>query len=68
MKERKLPSLLIVIATKLNYWLTAKKIGKKQMPKNGHLTWKAIYQPGKVVAVGYKNGKRVLVETEETRI
>lgn len=23
------------------------------MPKNGHLTWKAIYQPGKVVAVGY---------------
>ena len=38
------------------------------MPKNGHLTWKASYQPGKVVAVGYKNGKRVLVETEETRI
>ena len=38
------------------------------MPKNGLLTWKAIYQPGKVVAVGYKNGKRVLVETEETRI
>lgn len=36
------------------------------MPKNGHLTWKAIYQPGKVVAVGYKNGKRVLVETVET--
>lgn len=32
------------------------------MPKNGHLTWKAIYQPDKVVAVGYKNGKRVLVE------
>lgn len=24
MKERKLPSLLIVIATKWNYWLTAK--------------------------------------------
>lgn len=36
------------------------------MPKNGHLTWKAIYQPGKVVAVGYKNGKRVSVETVET--
>ena len=48
--------------------VNGKKIGKKQMPKNGHLTWKAIYQPGKVVAVGYKNGKRVLVETEETRI
>lgn len=27
---------------------------------------KTKYQPGKVVAVGYKNGKRVLVETVET--
>lgn len=46
--------------------VNGKKTGKKQMPKNGHLAWKAIYQPGKVVAVGYKNGKRVLVENVET--
>lgn len=46
--------------------VNGKKTGKKQIPKNRHLTWKAIYQPGKVVAVGYKNGKRVLVETVET--
>lgn len=36
------------------------------MPKNGHLKWKAVYQPGKVVATGYKNGKRILTETIET--
>ena len=36
------------------------------MPRNGHLKWKAVYQPGKVVAIGYKNGKRILTETVET--
>ena len=36
------------------------------MPKNGHLKWKAVYQPGKVVAKGYKNGKVILTETIET--
>ena len=46
--------------------VNGKKLGRQQMPKNGHLKWKAIYQPGKVVAVGYKNGKRILTETIET--
>jgi len=46
--------------------VNGKKLGRKQMPKNGHLKWKVIYQPGKVVAVGYKNGKRILTETIET--
>lgn len=36
------------------------------MPANGHLKWKAVYQPGRVVAIGYKNGKRILTETIET--
>ena len=36
------------------------------MPRYGHLKWKAVYQPGKVVATGYKNGKRILVQTVET--
>ena len=46
--------------------VNGKKLGRQQMPKNGHLKWKAVYQPGKVVAIGYKNGKRVLTETIET--
>ena len=46
--------------------VNGKKLGRQIMPKNGHLKWKAIYQPGKVVAIGYKNGKRILTETIET--
>ena len=46
--------------------VNGKKLGRQPMPKNGHLTWKAVYQPGRVVAVGYKNGKRIMTETIET--
>ncbi len=46
--------------------VNGKKLGRQKMPKNGHLKWKAVYQPGRVVAVGYKNGKRIMTETIET--
>ena len=46
--------------------VNGKKLGRQPMPRNGHLKWKAVYQPGKVVAVGYKNGKRILTEKIET--
>ena len=46
--------------------VNGKKLGRQTMPKNGHLKWKATYMPGKVVATGYKNGKRVMTETIET--
>ena len=46
--------------------VNGRKLGRQKMPRNGHLKWKAIYQPGKVVAIGYKNGKRILTETVET--
>ena len=36
------------------------------MPRNGHLKWEAVYQPGSLKAVGYKNGKKQLVQTVET--
>ena len=37
--------------------VNGKKLEKKAMPKNGHLEWDAVYKPGYVQAVGYKNGK-----------
>ena len=46
--------------------VNGKKLGRQSMPKNGHLKWKAVYQPGKVVAYGYKNGKRTLTQVIET--
>jgi beta-galactosidase len=46
--------------------VNGKKLGRQQMSKNGHLKWKAVYQPGKVTAVGYKNGRRIMTQTIET--
>ena len=46
--------------------VNGKKLGRQKMPKNGHLKWKATYQPGKVVATGYKNGKRILTDVIAT--
>ncbi len=47
-------------------FVNGKSHGRQSMPKNGHLSWKAEYQPGKVKAVGYKNGKKVMEEVIET--
>ena len=46
--------------------VNGKKLGRQKMPNNGHLKWKATYQPGKVVATGYKNGKRILTDVIAT--
>ena len=46
--------------------VNGKRLGRQPMPKNGHLKWKATYQPGRVVATGYKNGRRILTQTIET--
>ena len=46
--------------------VNGKKLGRQRMPLNGHLKWKAVYKPGRVVATGYKNGRRVMTKTMET--
>lgn len=47
-------------------FLNKKSVGKKQMPKNGHLEWKVNYTPGTLSAIGYKNGKKLMTETVTT--
>lgn len=42
--------------------VNGKKLGKKSMPINGHLSWSTTYQPGTLKAIGYKNGKKVKEE------
>ena len=37
--------------------VNGKRLSRQPMPKNGHLVWNTIYQPGSVEAVGYKAGK-----------
>ncbi len=46
--------------------VNGRRLGRQTMPVGGHLKWKAVYQPGKVVATGYRNGRRILTEVIET--
>lgn len=46
--------------------VNGKSLGRKPMPENGHLAWDAIYQPGRVEALGYRQGKRVMRQLIET--
>ena len=50
------------VALKVN----GKNLGRKKMPRNGHLEWTAVYRPGKVQATGYRNGKKICEETIHT--
>ena len=36
------------------------------MPKDGHIVWTTTYQPGKLVAYGFRNGRKILTEKVET--
>lgn len=47
-------------------FVNGKSLGRKQMTENGHLSWTAVYTPGTLKAVGYKNGKRVKEEIVST--
>ena len=46
--------------------VNGKNLGRKKMSVNGHLEWDAVYNPGYVKAVGYKNGRKVMEERIET--
>lgn len=46
--------------------LNKKSLGKKMMPKNGHLEWTIAYQPGKLEAIGYKAGKEIITDIVST--
>ncbi len=46
--------------------VNGKNLGRKRMPRGGHLEWTAVYQPGRVRAVGYRNGKKICEETVYT--
>ena len=46
--------------------VNGRSLGRKPMPRNGHLKWEAVYQPGSLKAVGYKNGKKILTQTLHT--
>ncbi len=46
--------------------LNGKSLGKKKMERNGHLQWMVKYQPGRLEATGWRNGKKLMAKVETT--
>src|SRR5258708_2681163 len=53
-------------ADNVELFLNGKSLGKKDMPRNGHLEWMVNYAPGKLEAVGYKKGRKITAMVETT--
>ena len=53
-------------ADNVELFLNGKSLGKKDMPRNSHLQWNVNYEPGTLVAVGYKNGRKITSGVETT--
>jgi len=47
-------------------FLNKKSLGKRLMPKNGHIDWDVNYQPGILQAKGFMNGKVAINQQVET--
>ena len=53
-------------ADNVELFLNGKSQGKKDMPRNGHLTWNVVYEPGVLEAVANKKGKKIVSRVETT--
>jgi beta-galactosidase len=53
-------------ADNVELFLNGKSLGKKDMPRNRHLTWYVKYEPGKLEAIGYKKGRKLSASVETT--
>ncbi len=53
-------------AENVELFLNGKSLGKKDMPRNGHLQWQVNYEPGKLEAIAYKKGKKLTSKVETT--
>jgi len=47
-------------------FLDKKSLGRKPVPKNSHIEWDVPYQPGTLLAKGFKNGKQAITTSIET--
>jgi beta-galactosidase len=47
-------------------FVNGKTVGRKSMPRNGHIEWDVPYQPGSIHAVGYNADKKIADEIVET--
>ncbi len=47
-------------------FLNGQSLGKKEMPRSGHVAWQVPYAPGRLEARGYTGGKRIASDAVET--
>lgn len=47
-------------------FLNRKSLGKRSMPRNGHIDWEVAYQPGVLLAKGYSGEKQIVSQQIET--
>ncbi len=47
-------------------WLNDKSLGRKRVEPNSHLEWMVKYEPGTLIARGYRNSKEVVADKIET--
>jgi beta-galactosidase len=47
-------------------FLNHKSLGRKTMPTNSHLEWTVNYEPGTLLALGFKNGKEIMADSIKT--
>lgn len=53
-------------ADNVELFLNGRSLGKKDMPRNRHLTWMVNYEPGVVEAIAYKKGRKLTAKVETT--
>uniref|UniRef100_UPI003B3B6014 glycoside hydrolase family 2 TIM barrel-domain containing protein n=1 Tax=Sphingomonas sp. TaxID=28214 RepID=UPI003B3B6014 len=46
--------------------LNGRSLGRKPMPRNGHLAWSVVYAPGRIEARGFNAGRQVAQTIRET--
>ena len=55
-------------ADNVELFLNGKSLGKKDMPRNSHLQWSVLYQPGILEAIAYKHGRKLTSKIETTGV
>jgi beta-galactosidase len=53
-------------AQKVELFLNGKSLGTKEMPHDAHVEWEVPYQPGSLMAKGYKDGEIVATDEVQT--
>lgn len=53
-------------ADTVELYLNGKSLGKKEMPRNGHLQWQVNYKPGTLEAIGTKKGRKLTAKVATT--